>query len=579
MDSLPDEGISRETSLETLSEAASSASGRSEEVGISSTRKALNSYGTKGAISGLVKKMTEDDPLSGATATCCMCDVVESQYLCPQCGRLSFCRKCCLSLHDNKFLSSHTFLSLDLATEGDVRSLADVKDEARQGELVVSKRPEGGRVAIASHVEVADEPRDTTLSWKAPMNEEDIVDHAGLAADRSVIHARLKELRVCLSTGKDLHRELSQERTSTKDATATAVEAVRRRFDVLRNLLNAKEEEFVSVVTEAGKQRFEAASSAVCSVSIATSELDGFITHLALQLDRLEENKVQFDRSRRQLLDTTSAKLNEVDGWTHDHQSQLQDVRGMSLGMKVPIERAADAIQDLTPPVALTHRSVERQRAELQMSPVAPPAAQRGIPASAFLTSPGVKAFKQEGGIHTRKVQPESQGRQLMSQELTELRNTPLHEVLARGRTVGETTASTISAPNASTVVADHSVVSAPSSRQGTPTRVSMRFGPSAPRPNSPTVRPNSGRGAPPISAIGQAEIKQGHVLRTTPVRSNNSPIRSAPLMRSSPSRSVDPLPSRPAARGSPLRQSPAIVARNATSTSIKRRPSPVRRG
>jgi hypothetical protein len=226
------------------------------------------------------------------------------------------------------------------------------------------------------------------------------------------------------------------------------------------------------------------------------------------------------------------------------------------------------------------------------MSPVASTAyAPRGIPASAFLSSPGVKVFKQEESIRAREAAlgtpySEPQGRRLLAQELSELRNTPLHEVLAKGKGAVEEQ-SLVSAPNVSTVVGDRSMASNPGTpRHGTPTRsAAMRFGSSASRPNSPSVaRMNSGRGAPPVTTSRQPEFKQGHTLRTTPVRSTNSPVRgSTPVRHGASPLRTQPVsqPTRPSARNSPLRQSPAVVARggpNSTAPGI-RRPSPVRRG
>ena len=490
--SIPSSGANSEadTDAETMSNAPSSASGHSIEIGgtDAATRqlRGMRELGARKeraaqmstAIATAVARHQREDPLDGARTNCSMCSINPSEYLCAHCGRLSFCTKCCLNLHDNKYLCGHEFQILDSIPEGERCGLEDIKrkknareEEERAGRKLLQAstilRPntEGAPLLpIGANKSLSAANKSITAALAQPSSHANI-DMASLTADRSVITVRLRELSTCLESGQQLHRELAAERNTAKETAATAVEAVRRRFDVLRQLINAKEAEFVAVVEEAGRERFDLATAATCSINIAASELEGFISHTANQMDRLADNTVQFNAQRQGLLDSTYNTLTAVDGWTHDHQTRLQEIRSMSLGVHVPIDVAADAIQSIHPPKFLSHRGTEegrngilsiREAAAVPVGEILSPMRQQTqtgpVPAAKFVDAPGVKVVVQT--TVNRRAAPNAgnttvlslagsrvqsplrsggnadAGRKLHTVEQQELRSTPMREVV-----------------------------------------------------------------------------------------------------------------------------------------------------
>eukprot|EP00758_Cryptobia_borreli_P005113 Tbor_TRINITY_DN4741_c0_g1::TRINITY_DN4741_c0_g1_i1::g.16991::m.16991 len=483
--------LSRQSSMETTSDATSTASAISDDIipSLGNNRVRSRRSCSRRSVD------SEAAALAGATDVCNMCDSEPSEFICVQCGRLSFCTKCCLMLHDNKFLGTHVLLSLDVSTEGKKWTLQNIKDKSKNSSqsvkrvAAVSKSNSNIRDDIRDNITTPGETvkgsvessastvtidkgnvnaipiRVSMVTQKTENLKED--DLSVFTADRSVILARVKELQASLTQGRELQKEISKERTMSKAAAKTAVDAVRHNFDILRSLLKTKEDEFVAVVEAAGKSRVEKATTSAGTMAISNAELDGFIDHLTLLLDELEENKSQFFQNRTNLLETTSAKLTEVDGWIHERQTELEEIRALCLGVHVPVEKIAQAIHELRAPAYLTHRQHDvTRKPALNSSAFAHNNLNGGnqhydvlVPISPNHKSPHRTPLRQMGpstsGVQSRRFMPDTlslqiatqrnqqgatinashkdlAGRKLYTHEIKHLQLTPMKNVLNR---------------------------------------------------------------------------------------------------------------------------------------------------
>jgi hypothetical protein len=405
-----DESDLGQQSTRSISEGESSRSGYSDEI---AAKQPLQKP--------LVQRSFQDGSiLAAAVPKCTMCDVHRSDFICPQCGRLSFCLKCCVSLHDNKFLGTHKLISLDALAEGTECTVSALKEMALQKVAPATQRR---KTADPDDVSVS---RPVATEWSAadgPRRVEESLDLAAIAADRNVVQARLREMSSCREWLDRLHSDLNAERLTCKETTHTACEAVRRKFDILRNVLAAKEAEYVSVVESAGKKRLDMATQVCCSSSIAIGEVDSFIAQMSNQLSRLEMNNEMFNNARRSMLDETQRRLHGVDDTIHALQSSLDDIRSVSLGVQIVLEDAVAAISAMKPPLSLGSR--------LHDIPHILP-----VPSEKFLATPGINVVRQPAEID-RSVQrgppnsptkPDSGAppRKSFAQELQTLRQTPL---------------------------------------------------------------------------------------------------------------------------------------------------------
>ena len=397
---------SDETSERGLSEGVSSDSGLSDELG-GGSRRQMNFGNDRRAAKAATTLSTK------VSALCSMCDAERSTYLCESCGRLTFCLKCCVSLHDNRFLGGHHVESMSDNSEVTVTVLRELLKQkatpAVQSKSIVNVEEEEPKAKSPGRHHSESEsvsPQRVTM--------DDDLDHPGMAADQSVIQARLKEITNCSDSLRKIGVELSQEIDISRETTSTAVEAVKRKFDILRSVIAAKEAEFVSVVQDAGRSRLEAATKGQTDANVVVSELQGFVAHTENQLDRLQGNRRLFNTSRRSLLETSQAKLSDADDAIHRLQDRLDAVRHHSLGMHISLEDAVEALQRLQPPNELTSRRYDPPHTE-------------PVPGSKFVESPGVKTFKQHAPLAPSRftTQQEPQ-RQSFAKEVEALRQSPL---------------------------------------------------------------------------------------------------------------------------------------------------------
>jgi hypothetical protein len=341
---------------------------------------------------------------TGQVPVCTLCDAAASDFSCRACGGLTFCEKCALSLHTNKFLGNHTLqnildpndsvLGSDLAVR---RATLDAEKAAReiysdQARAARRQAEEESlqrtlRLAADSGREKAKEAaelqriKDIQLAREGPK-----LDMKAIAADRSVLTARGKELRSCIDILRRLGMRLAEEQASCIDATRTAGDAIRKKFDLLRSLINQKEAQFLGVVQDAGKSRHEAAASQRTAVAAAVAETSAFVDNLELQLQRLDGNHTMFDEARAGLLEDTRLKISNVDGLIHKFEGVVQEVREIPLGVVVPVDGIVTALQMLQPP--------ERTIGSSEVAMLNAAEALHPVPADSFENSLGVKHFR-----------------------------------------------------------------------------------------------------------------------------------------------------------------------------------------
>jgi hypothetical protein len=356
-----------------------------------------------------------------------MCDDAISSLLCTQCGRLSFCVACCISLHDNKFLASHKLLSLEPCHEGELVTVAMLKERAQkkapppaqdQQQQRDSATPQQSSQASAPSA-YAD-----PVALQQSIDEEANIDMAALAADRNIIQARLVELSSCRSLLQASSDSLSKERFRCKDIAHTATEAVRQRFDVLRSLINEKETAYIAVVERAARNRLEDATKASFDASASLAECDAFLDQTKLQLDRLSSSKKLFAEARASLLLATDAKLRSVDDTIQRLQNDYDRIVTVSLGVQIPLERIIEELTKLSVPAA----SQAPHFSEMHAKPIA---------VEKFAASPGVKVIRQTSAEPTSTIRPDLdnsslQQRKSYQQEIDTLRNTPLRDIRAQ---------------------------------------------------------------------------------------------------------------------------------------------------
>lgn len=421
-----------------VSEGQSSASGASDASGapISSERRDTSSYNTRRSVD---ESNTNSIALEAATAHCSMCDDAISSLLCTQCGRLSFCVACCISLHDNKFLASHKLLSLEPHHEGELVTVAMLKERAQKKVLAVQEQQRvsnpptqppqpsgavgGPSQSATPSTQKAAAHVDPQLHQQQLIDDEASIDMAALAADRNIIQARLVELASCRSLLQASSDSLSKERFRCKDIAHTATEAVRQRFDVLRALINEKETAYVAVVEKAARNRLEDATKASFDASASLSECDAFLDQTKLQLDRLSSNKKLFAEARASLLLATDSKLRAVDDTIQRLQNDYDRIVTVSLGVQIPLERVVEEVMKLAVPNApqAPHYS------EMHTKPIA---------VDKFIGSPGVKVVRQVSAepptIRVATDLETTSQRKSYQQEIESLRNTPLRDIRAQ---------------------------------------------------------------------------------------------------------------------------------------------------
>ncbi|CUG89933.1 chromosome segregation ATPase-like protein, putative [Bodo saltans] len=410
-----------------VSEGQSSASGASDTTDAPIVERRAHQSSARSAVGD-----TTSIALEAATAHCSMCDDAISSLLCTQCGRLSFCAACCISLHDNKFLATHKLLSLEPRHEGEIVTVAMLKERVQKKALPQEQLPPQQRDYVKQQQSSPVQPTaPSTYADPAAQlhsaDEEANIDMAALAADRNIIQARLVELSSCRSLLQASSDSLSKERFRCKDIAHTATEAVRQRFDVLRSLITEKENAYVAVVERAARNRLEDATKASFDASASLAECDAFLDQTKLQLDRLSSNKKLFAEARASLLLATDAKLRSVDDTIQRLQNDYDRIVTVSLGVQIPLERIMDEVTKLSVPTL----SQAPYHSEMHAKPIA---------VEKFASSPGVKVIRQTSAEPTTstiratgsELDISQQQRKSYQQEIETLRNTPLKDIRAQ---------------------------------------------------------------------------------------------------------------------------------------------------
>ncbi len=380
---------------------------------------------------------------TGQVPVCTLCDSAASDFSCRACGGLTFCEKCALSLHTNKFLGNHTLqnildpndsvLGSDLAVR---RASLDAEKAAREiysDDARAARRQAEDeslrqtlRLAETSGREKAREEaelqriKDIQLAREGPK-----LDMKSIAADRSVLSARGKELRSCIDILRRLGMRLAEEQASCIDATRTAGDAIRKKFDLLRNLINQKEAQFLGVVQDAGKSRHEAAASQRTSVAAAVAETSAFVDNLELQLQRLDGNHIMFDEARAGLLEDTRLKISIVDGLIHKFEGVVQEVREIPLGVVVPVDGIVTALQMLQPP--------ERTIGSSEVAMLNAAEALHPVPADSFESALGVKHFRSGSNNFQQQQQLLKTNGSFQQQQSSNRSDSPMSRRIAGG--------------------------------------------------------------------------------------------------------------------------------------------------
>lgn len=418
--------------------------GRSSDSGVSditdlqeSSHRNESSRLTKDALSSLTATAGSSESnkatslaLEAATAHCSMCEDAISALLCTQCGRLSFCVSCCVSLHDNKFLCTHKLIALDPLREGTVVTLAELKERSSSQ---TTKKP-ATTVASLPSQDASTAALSAPLSQKtaahvdpthqSESDETSETDIATLAADRNIIQARLAELASCRGLLQKASDGLSTERFQCRDIAQTAIEAVRRRFEVLRQVVAEKEGEFIAAIERAAKLRLEDATKSSFDAAASLAECDAFLEQTKLQLDRVSSNKKLFAEARTSMLLATDAKLRSIDDTIHRLQHDLDRIVSSSLGMHINLDNAIEEVRRLVAPQQLQGAHM----AEVHSKP---------IPSEKFVNSPAVKVVRQRSAeALDQTATVAATHRKSYQQELEALRNTPLKDIRAGNASV-----------------------------------------------------------------------------------------------------------------------------------------------
>lgn len=401
-----------EQSDRELSEAETSDSGRSDSAAEEDTSRKLKSGGVNSATTQPhEEKLPVASVPPGASALCPMCDTRQSEYLCTACGRIVFCLNCCVNLHDNKFLAGHSFTSLSTGETVNMQKLKPLVGPKKQPEPAAAIQPPEQPIPRGKTGEAAAIP-------PSEPDDSQTLDYAALAADRNVLIVRAKDLEGLNRSLLRVKQEIAEERNATKDRMAAATDAVHRKFDILRTVIAAKEQEFVDVVEAAGKVRLETATRHSSGVALAAAELSTFIEHLHKQLERLEGNKRAFDEIRKSMLEDTQAQLAKADDDIHHYEDLLEEVRQVPLGVHIAVDTLVDSIQKLSVPPRIPTKTASSA-----------PLHEKPIPASQFVSAPGVRLFADQP-----QSQPQSQPSAVpmsLAKEIAELRRTPMKEALS----------------------------------------------------------------------------------------------------------------------------------------------------
>jgi hypothetical protein len=234
--------------------------------------------------------------LGTITAKCTICEEARSEYLCHQCGRLSYCLKCTISLHDNKYLGTHRLFSLD---QGVDLSLHQVKA------ALEATSPPPPAIAVP---QIPLLPVRAVQLAEPNLRDPAQLDLVTLTADRKIIGHRLEELQACGSLMRKLQLELAQEKEASHDVVLTACDAVRRKFDIVRQLLKEKENDFIAHIEEAGRRRVDLATKFLVDATTIIGEIDGYVSHTADALKKAEGNPKWLNEHRQELLHSSQGK-------------------------------------------------------------------------------------------------------------------------------------------------------------------------------------------------------------------------------------------------------------------------------
>jgi hypothetical protein len=349
-----------------------------------------------------------------------MCDVAVAEYLCQQCGRLSFCLKCSVSLHDNKFLGAHKLTPIDEPGKGPCIAVGDLKGLLQQ--TVAPARASPPPVPT-SDIDVPADYKERYMddggAGEQKGAEESPLDLVGIASDRRLLRARVSEVDRCSELLRRIATKSAHEKAHSAEATKTAAAAVHRRFDLVRQLLATKEQEYVEVIEAAGKRRLDAATRTATGVSVAATETASYVQHMTTQLDRLEGSNRQFNDCRRTMLEDVAERTRQIDQQVADFERDLEEVQSVSLGLAVHLNHVIDAVQALEAP-AFPIGGVSEP----------PP---RAVPADKFLSEVGVQQWRGDGTLVSRGTPSESAvlaaaptPRKSLAQTVDELRRTPI---------------------------------------------------------------------------------------------------------------------------------------------------------
>jgi hypothetical protein len=324
-------------------------------------------------------------------------------------------------MHDNSYLGDHGLQSLS-DTDAAPMNIAALKKKLHD-EASMRLREQGGEYSEAAAAarrqqetealqvvldDAAGVGRDRALQLAAAEQAElqaaaeargepgytgvgaDEVDLVAAESDRTVLAARVRELRSCSDILRRLALRFGEEQTHCAEATKAAEDAIHRRFDVLRQLLDHKEKAFVALVHNAAQQRHAAGFEQRTAIAAAVAETDGFTEQMTTQLRRFEGNARAFAAASGGLLADTKRRLGVVDDAIHNYETTLREVSAMPLGCSVPIDHISASIQALEPPPHL-QTAVETSRDVSAVASVS------RIPASRFQAEAGVKQFRADG--------------------------------------------------------------------------------------------------------------------------------------------------------------------------------------
>ena len=346
---------------------------------------------------------------------CTMCEKVESTYFCYSCGKLSFCTACCLSLHNNKFLCGHAFKDLrtDITVNYDEiqstqysvpleHNLSDthtsIIDLPQDLPLVapIKKDQIKGSSTINQSINSCKSPSNLSNStqFKEDNTDKHHVSHAiplGLyeimTRNLEIIDKQVQLVDTAFSFLNNSYLELELQETYTRNSVHTATEAIKSKFNLIREELDTKEKLYFEYINHIVQKRLEITSKTQVEVKEIISDIHDFSKSVAQQAleyqKRPEALSINTDTISK--IAQNKIKLAEENGQLI--KNRIEELMSYTMGVTIQTDPVHEAIKHIQVPNQDIIQSKDNVLKSTQYS---------SIPTTTFFDTPGTQPFIQQ---------------------------------------------------------------------------------------------------------------------------------------------------------------------------------------